>query len=131
MRLRARCLLALVFAACLGLPERSQAQPARPADYIVVVVNSEPITNSEVRARLTRIEQQLARERTAGPPRAELIQASGPSASSTSPVAATLLRPLSFRRRLVVSPSHLHLFVALLSPQHHPRVKHRRRLPAS
>ena len=74
MRLRARCLLALVFAACLGLPERSQAQPARPADYIVVVVNSEPITNSEVRARLTRIEQQLARERTAGPPRAELIR---------------------------------------------------------
>ena len=74
MRLRARCLLALVLAACLGLPERSQAQPARPADYIVVVVNSEPITNSEVRARLTRIEQQLARERTAGPPRAELIR---------------------------------------------------------
>ena len=73
-RLRARGLLALVFAACLGLPERSQAQPARPADYIVVVVNSEPITNSEVRARLTRIEQQLARERTAGPPRAELIR---------------------------------------------------------
>ena len=73
-RMRAPCLLALVLAACLGLPERSQAQAARPADYIVAVVNSEPITNSEVRARLARIEQQLARERTAAPPRAELIR---------------------------------------------------------
>jgi peptidyl-prolyl cis-trans isomerase SurA len=72
--MRAPCLLALVLAACLGLPERSQAQAARPADYIVAVVNSEPITNSEVRARLARIEQQLARERTAAPPRAELIR---------------------------------------------------------
>jgi len=73
-RLRAPWLLSLALATCLGLPERSQAQPARSADYIVAVVNSEPITNSEVRARLTRVEQQLARDRTAAPPRAELIR---------------------------------------------------------
>jgi len=73
-RLRAPWLLSLALATCLGLPERSQAQPARSADYIVAVVNSEPITNSEVRARLARVEQQLARDRTAAPPRAELIR---------------------------------------------------------
>jgi peptidyl-prolyl cis-trans isomerase SurA len=73
-RLRAPWLLSLALATCLGLSERSQAQPARSADYIVAVVNSEPITNSEVRARLTRVEQQLARDRTAAPPRAELIR---------------------------------------------------------
>ena len=73
-RLRAPWLLSLALATCLGLPERAQAQPARSADYIVAVVNSEPITNSEVRARLARVEQQLARDRTAAPPRAELIR---------------------------------------------------------
>jgi peptidyl-prolyl cis-trans isomerase SurA len=73
-RLRAPWLLSLALATCLGLPERAQAQPARSADYIVAVVNSEPITNSEVRARLARVEQQLARDRTAALPRAELIR---------------------------------------------------------
>ena len=74
MRLPAPCLIALVLAACLGVSERSHAQPTRSADYIVAVVNSEPITNSEVRARLARVEQQLARDRTAVPPRPELIR---------------------------------------------------------
>ncbi|MGE0496567.1 MAG: peptidylprolyl isomerase [Ramlibacter sp.] len=48
------------------------AQPAagpRLADYIVAVVNSEPITNNEVRSRLVRIEQQLAQQGGALPPR--------------------------------------------------------------
>ena len=32
------------------------------ADYIVAVVNSEPITNNEVRAKLVRAEQQLTQQ---------------------------------------------------------------------
>jgi peptidyl-prolyl cis-trans isomerase SurA len=73
-RLRAPWLIALVLAAGLGVSERSHAQPTRSADYIVAVVNSEPITNSEVRARLARVEQQLARDRASAPPRPELIR---------------------------------------------------------
>lgn len=43
-----------------------------PADFIVVVVNSEPITNNELRARVLRAEQQLAQQGVAVPPRNEL-----------------------------------------------------------
>ena len=46
----------------------------RAADYIVAVVNSEPITNTEVRTRLLRFEQQLAQQGSAMPPRAELAR---------------------------------------------------------
>ncbi|HSI55613.1 MAG TPA: peptidylprolyl isomerase [Ramlibacter sp.] len=41
----------------------------RQADYIVAVVNSEPITNNEVRLRMVRFEQQLAQQGQAVPPR--------------------------------------------------------------
>jgi peptidyl-prolyl cis-trans isomerase SurA len=41
----------------------------RAADYIVAVVNSEPITNNEVRLRMSRIEQQLAQQGQPVPPR--------------------------------------------------------------
>ena len=44
------------------------------ADYIVAVVNSEPVTNSEVRTRLIRFERRLADQRVAMPPRAELMR---------------------------------------------------------
>ena len=44
----------------------------RAADYIVAVVNSEPVTNNEVRARMIRFEQQLTQQGTALPPRPEL-----------------------------------------------------------
>ena len=52
------------------------AQPAgpRPADYIVVVVNSEPITNNEVRVRMLRYEQQLAQQGSPMPPRPQLAR---------------------------------------------------------
>ena len=46
----------------------------RPADFIVVVVNSEPITNNEVRMRLLRFEQQMAQQGTPMPPRAQLVR---------------------------------------------------------
>ena len=55
----------------------SLAPPAAPraADYIVAVVNSEPITNNEVRARAVRFEQQLTADGHAVPPRPELLKA--------------------------------------------------------
>ena len=46
----------------------------RAADYIVAVVNSEPITNSEVRTRLVRAEQQMAQQGAPMPPRDELAR---------------------------------------------------------
>jgi len=46
----------------------------RPADFIVAVVNSEPITNNEVRARLLRYEQQLTQQGAAMPPRSQLAR---------------------------------------------------------
>lgn len=46
----------------------------RPADFIVAVVNSEPITNNEVRNRLLRFEQQLAQQGAALPPRTQLAR---------------------------------------------------------
>lgn len=89
-----RCAAAL--ALVLGLPALSaQAQVLRPpgqlrvpglgtlgtgagvqrqADYIVAVVNSEPITNNEVRARMLRTEQQMAQQGTALPPKNELAR---------------------------------------------------------
>jgi peptidyl-prolyl cis-trans isomerase SurA len=39
----------------------------------VAVVNSEPITNNEVRVRLLRFEQQLAQQGTPMPPRPNCI----------------------------------------------------------
>lgn len=45
----------------------------RTVDFIVALVNSEPITNNEVRARLLRVEQQISQQGAAMPPRAELV----------------------------------------------------------
>ena len=64
----------------LRLPGFTSASPAgsaigqRQADYIVAVVNSEPITNNEVRARMLRTEQQMAQQGTQVPPRQELAR---------------------------------------------------------
>lgn len=51
----------------------AEASP-RSADYIVAVVNSEPITNNEVRARMARFERQLAQSGQPVPPRAEFAR---------------------------------------------------------
>lgn len=77
--------LLLALACAAQLPAAAQLRPAsqlgsagapgggvRPADYIVAVVNSEPITNNEIRARLVRYEQQLAQQGAALPPREQL-----------------------------------------------------------
>lgn len=46
----------------------------RAADFIVAVVNSEPITNNEVRTETQRLAQQYAQQRRTPPPRAELVR---------------------------------------------------------
>src|SRR5438045_707106 len=55
-------------------PARPNDGSPRSADYIVAVVNSEPITNNEVRSRMIRFEQQLAAQGTPMPPRPELAR---------------------------------------------------------
>ncbi|MCW5654769.1 peptidylprolyl isomerase [Hydrogenophaga sp.] len=44
------------------------------ADYIVALVNSEPVTNNEVRQRLVRVEQQIAQQGGAMPTRDQLAR---------------------------------------------------------
>jgi len=56
-----------------GTRAPAQGGAQRQADFIVAVVNSEPITNSEVRLKLIRTEQQIAQQGTALPPRSELV----------------------------------------------------------
>ena len=67
-------------ASSLRLPSTSaspaptgQAAGQQSADFIVVVVNSEPITNNEVRTKLMRTELQLKQQGLAIPPRSELV----------------------------------------------------------
>ena len=55
-------------------PVRPVASGPRQADYIVAVVNSEPITNNEVRLRMARFEQQLSSQGQQLPPRAEFMR---------------------------------------------------------
>ncbi|MBK5205887.1 MAG: peptidylprolyl isomerase [Polaromonas sp.] len=52
---------------------RSSPAAQRPADFIVAVVNSEPITNNELRTKLVRTEQLLLQQGTPLPPRNELV----------------------------------------------------------
>ena len=60
----------------LATPPSTSGSPLfgrqRSADFIVAVVNSEPVTNNEVRGSLLRTEQQMARAGTPMPPRSEL-----------------------------------------------------------
>ena len=53
---------------------RGNESGPRPADYIVAVVNAEPVTNNEVRSRMFRFEQQLSQQGTPLPPRPELAR---------------------------------------------------------
>ena len=59
------------------LAQASIKQPSvatRTVDYIVALVNSEPVTNNDVRQRLLRVEQQYAQRGVALPPREELAR---------------------------------------------------------
>lgn len=52
----------------------AKATGQQPADFIVAVVNSEPVTNNDVRSKLLRAEQQLTQQGAALPPRPELTR---------------------------------------------------------
>ncbi|MEJ6021397.1 peptidylprolyl isomerase [Ramlibacter sp. PS4R-6] len=73
-------LLAPLAATAQGLRPATPVPPARieagpqPADFIVAVVNSEPITNNDVRARMVRFAQQLAEQGQQPPPREEFAR---------------------------------------------------------
>jgi peptidyl-prolyl cis-trans isomerase SurA len=56
-----------------GGTRAAEASGQRQADYIVAVVNSEPITNNEVRLRATRAERQIAAQGGTLPPREQLL----------------------------------------------------------
>ena len=53
---------------------RTQAEVQQAADYIVAVVNSEPVTNSEVQRELQRLVQQLTQQRRPLPDRKEMAR---------------------------------------------------------
>ena len=61
-----------------GKPSARQAPAAatgiRSADYIVAVVNSEPITNNEVRARMERVAQNVTEQGGQLPPQGEVAR---------------------------------------------------------
>ncbi len=46
----------------------------RQADYIVAIVDQEPITNAEIRTRAVRAEQEMARQGVPMPPRQEILR---------------------------------------------------------
>lgn len=56
---------------CLGA-SATRAQTPLQADFIIAVVNSEPITNSEVRAQMRRMAEQMAKQNQKVPPADEL-----------------------------------------------------------
>jgi peptidyl-prolyl cis-trans isomerase SurA len=74
----------LVAALALAAPAHAQgaraggtevnAGAARTADFIVALVNSEPITNNEVRQRMASIRQQLSQQGAALPPPEEMAR---------------------------------------------------------
>jgi peptidyl-prolyl cis-trans isomerase SurA len=57
-----------------GLQSPASAPSTRTVDYIVALVNSEPVTNFDVRQRLLRVEQQFSAQGRPLPPRDELIK---------------------------------------------------------
>ncbi len=63
-------------AAAAAVPAAAASAPAAPspADYIVAVVNTEPITNNEVRARVARALREMGERGMVPPPAASLRQ---------------------------------------------------------
>lgn len=57
-----------------GLQRPAAPAATRTVDYIVALVNSEPVTNFDVRQRLLRLEQQASSQGKALPPRDELVK---------------------------------------------------------
>ena len=79
MSVKVLALSAACFVLLFNVPAQAQAMSpasvtAQAADFIVAVVNSEPITNHEVTTEVRRIEQQLRQQRRAAPDTAELAR---------------------------------------------------------
>jgi peptidyl-prolyl cis-trans isomerase SurA len=55
-------------------PAAPRTDAPRSADFIVAVVNAEPVTNNEVRSRMFRFQQQLQQQGVAIPPPAEFAR---------------------------------------------------------
>ena len=55
-------------------PALSRESGLRSADFIVAVVNSEPVTNNEVHARMARVQESLAKQGGARPASAQLAR---------------------------------------------------------
>ena len=67
------CAVAILALAVFS-PVLAQTQKTQSADFVVAVVNSEPITNSEVRAATLRVSSQLKAQGQPVPPLADLQQ---------------------------------------------------------
>lgn len=57
-----------------GVQRPAASTSTRTVDYIVALVNSEPVTNFDVRQRLLRLERQASSQGKALPPRDELVK---------------------------------------------------------
>lgn len=57
-----------------GAAVRNPSSTQRQADYVVVIVNSEPVTNTEVRERALRLGQQIALQGSERPSQPELLE---------------------------------------------------------
>ena len=75
MKLHFWATAATVLALLAASPGAALAQSSQAADFIVALVNSEPITNAELRAQIKLLSEQRAQQRQPVPPAAELRSA--------------------------------------------------------
>ena len=75
MKLHFWATAATVLALLAGSPGAVLAQSSQAADFIVALVNSEPITNAELQAQIKLLSEQRAQQRQPVPPAAELRSA--------------------------------------------------------
>lgn len=72
MNLRTRISLIGLLCASVLSGASAQTKPSQAADYIVAVVNSEPITNGELRTAIQRLSRELRQQQIAVPPEKDL-----------------------------------------------------------
>ena len=75
MKLHFWATAATVLALLAASPGAALAQSSQAADFIVALVNSEPITNAELQAQIKLLSEQRAQQRQPVPPAAELRSA--------------------------------------------------------
>ena len=75
MKLHFWATAATVLALLAASPGAALAQSSQAADFIVALVNSEPITNAELQAQIKQVTDQRAQQRQPVPPAAELRSA--------------------------------------------------------